>query len=290
MEQLQKYFLSISTLLLVCSCGNKYDDLSSLERKQKSMELFQKEFVKDHHGPLQGSPEKMTLLDEIIALDSTNCDALRELSVAYLKRGIPHEWKPRFDKAVACNPKIWQPWRGYLYLWFYRDYKKAIDDFNASDTLTPDFIDIPQGHSVDYWRGVAYLGLKDYQNSIHYFNKHIAQVTKESGEDWVEPLAFLYLGIVHYENSEIEKSEYNIDKALQYYKNISADSHYYKALLQVHREEYDKAMISIETAIQNYNDGYYCKRIYVEEIRQIYPEQLKALKDTLLIQISKKKL
>lgn len=254
------------------------------------MELFQKEFVKDHHGPLQGSPESMTLLDEIIELDSTNCDALRELSVAYLKRGLPHEWKPRFDKAVECNPKIWQPWRGYLYLWFYRDYKKAIADFDASDTLTPDFIDAPQGHSVDYWRGVAYLGLKDYQSSAHYFNKHIAKVTEDSSEDWVEPNAFLYLGIVYYENSEMEKSEFYIDKALQYYNGISADSHYYKALLQVSKEEHDKAMISIETAIQNYNDGYYCQRDYVEEIRQIYPEQLKELKDTLLIQISEKKL
>lgn len=280
MEKLLRYFLRISIVLLILSCaGDHYDDLSSDEKKALSKTLFDEEFVKhDHLGPIQGSPQSMTLLDKIIELDPDNCDALRELSVAYLKRGMPNDWKPKFDKAVACNPKVWQPHRGYLYLWFYRDYKKAIRDFDASDTLTPNFIDAPQGHSVDYWRGIAYLGLKEYVNSDFYFNKHIQKVTQDSGQDWVEPNAFLYQGIGHYENSEFEKAKQSLLRSLQSFKDFSADGHYYMALLQLRDKNYESALGSINKAIENYEIGYYEKRDYVEAIRQIYPEQLEALK------------
>lgn len=290
MEKLQKYSLNLLMLFALFSCIKK-DEATIISHKKRAMELFQKEFVDDDHkGPLQGSRESMQLLDEIIILDPSNCDALRELSVAYLKRGMPHEWKPRFDKAVACDPKIWQPWRGYLYLYFYRDYKKAIEDFNASDMLTPNFIDSPQGHSVDYWRGIAYLGLKDYENSIRYFEKHILKVSEDSGEDWVEPSAFLYLGIAHFENSELQEAGVNIKKALTYYQDISSDSHYYMSLVQMKDNQYDQALASIQKAIKNYNDGYYLKRDYVEEIRQIYPQQLEKLKNTILeVRLKEKK-
>ncbi|MDC1460459.1 hypothetical protein N8345_01135 [Flavobacteriaceae bacterium] len=87
----------------------------------------------------------MNFLEEIIRLDPKHCDAIRELSVAYLKRGMPHEWKPTMDRAVECDAVRWQTWRGYNYLYFYRDYQNANADFNASDTLTPNHIDSPQG-------------------------------------------------------------------------------------------------------------------------------------------------
>ena len=38
----------------------------------------------------------MNFLEEIIRLNPKHCDA-RELSLAYLKRGMPNQWKPIFD-------------------------------------------------------------------------------------------------------------------------------------------------------------------------------------------------
>ncbi len=39
----------------------------------------------------QGSAAIMNLLEDIIKLNPRHCDALREGSIAYLKRGIPHK-------------------------------------------------------------------------------------------------------------------------------------------------------------------------------------------------------
>ncbi|MBQ0735283.1 tetratricopeptide repeat protein [Aquimarina celericrescens] len=287
---LQRYFLSIFISLFFCSCYNKNLKEASEEDKILSKKIFDEEQAKhDFDGPYQGTPLSMKLLDSILTLDPNNCEALRSYSVPYLKRGMPHKWKPLFDKAVACDPKTWQPWRGYLYLWFYRDYKKAIEDFDASDILTPNFVDSPQGHSVDYWRGIAYLGLKDYKNAAHYFNTHIARVREDSGEDWVEPSAFLYLGITYFEDSKFKKARINIEKALRYFQNVSADSHYYRALLYLEEGEYHEAIAATNKAIDDYKNGYYSKRAYVEEIRQIYPQQLLRLKKLIAARMVKNK-
>jgi len=222
----------------------------------------------------------MTMLDSILNLDPENAAAWREISIPYLKRGMPLQWKPLIDKAVLHDAKTWQPMRGYLYLWFYRDYEKAIADFNASDTLT-DYIDHPQGHSVDFWRGIAYLGLKDHENSIAYWNKHISKETEESGEDWVELEAFLYRGIAHYESENLEKALEDFDKAIRYFKQ-SADAKFYKSKILFEKGKSKEALEFLEEANSDFKEGYFNNRDYVETLRQIYMEDLDNLKQSIL--------
>lgn len=275
MEKLLKYCLStllLSTVLI--SCGGDISNLSEVERKELSAKLYQ-DAESFHAG--QGAPFVMTKLEEAVEIDPNNCDALRELSVAYLKRGMIDVWKIKFDKAVECDPKIWVPWRGYLHLQFYRDYENAIADFDASDTLTPNFTDAPQGHSVDYWRGIAYLGLKDYENSIKYLDRYLEDVTKKNGEDWAEPTAFLYRGIALYENNNSEDAIKDFDKMILYNKNKTADGSYYKALILFEESKCEEAKIELNTAIANFNLGYYNKHDYTEVLKQIYIQDLNNL-------------
>lgn len=224
----------------------------------------------------QGTPTCMNAFAFILELDSTNAEAYRELSIPYLKRGIPHHWEKWINKAVEYDPIAWQTYRGYNYLWFYRDYKRAIADFDASDTLTP-YLDYPQGHSVDFWRGIAYLGLKDYKNSIAFWNRHITKETEDTGEDWVEMEAFLYRGIAYYESGEKEKATENFDKLIHYFKN-SADANYYKAKILFEQEEKEMALEMLENAIVDFDAGFYNNRGYVETLRQIYKQDLEELK------------
>ncbi|MDP2687299.1 MAG: hypothetical protein Q8O62_08760 [Aequorivita sp.] len=286
MEKLSKFFLSISLLILTFSCSEKnkeYSALSNEERKNLSIEIFDG----GSHFP-QGSPKSMTRIEEAIAIDPNNCDAVRELSVAYLKRGMPHKWKKQMDQAVACNASIWQPYRGYNYLWFYRDYEKAIADFDASDTLTPNFTDAPQGHSVDYWRGIAYLGLNNYEKSINYFDKYLTQITEENGEDWAEPTAFLYRGIAYYKNSNFEKALLDFDKLLFYNNDRSADGKYFKALI-LKNEDCSTAQEFLGKAEEDFKNGYYNNRDYVETLYQLFPQDFEKLHIELKAQCQRKK-
>lgn len=259
-----KLFLNIIVFLSVLSCTSKREQAEDTYERAISYP--------------QGSMMSINGIKRAIEIDSTYEQAVYELSVAYLKRGLPHKWKPQYDKAVVLDPVTRVPWRGYLYLWFYRDYKKAIADFDASDTLTPNFVDAPQGHSVDYWRGIAYLGLNNYEKSIEYFNKYINLEIEDSGEDWVELTAFLYRGIAHYESGNNEKALDDFDKQLKYSRNLSADAKYYKSLIFIDNDETEKAQQCINSAIEDFNLGYFNSRPYVETLRQIYIEDLNQLK------------
>jgi tetratricopeptide (TPR) repeat protein len=296
METSQKFFLSICLLILVCS---SCEDNSKL--KEQSMACF-------HHGMshYQGTQESINGFAKAVEYDPTHAESWRELSIPFLKRGMPSLWKKYIDKAVELDPIAWQGYRGYNYLWFYRDYKSAIADFDATDTLTPNFTDAPQGHSVDYWRGIAYLGLKDYKNCIAYFDKHIQKEIDESGEDWVEHEAFLYRGIAHYEAGNPAKALESINTLLKYNSDF-ADAKYYKALILFEeckslqqriavenqtrsnntlaktleperKEKQQEALKIIKEGIENFNNGYSDQRPYVETIRQLYMEDYQILK------------
>ncbi|MFD0964512.1 tetratricopeptide repeat protein [Pseudofulvibacter geojedonensis] len=277
MEKSLKLSLSMCLILLLFSCKkNTKNELSLAERKEKS-----KQILREGMSLYQGSSESMIKLEEAIKLDRNNYDAWRELSIPYLKRGIPYKWKAIYDTVVAIHPPAWQAWRGYNYLWFYRDYKKAITDFDTADSFNPNFTEQAQGHSVDYWRGIAYLGLKDYNNSIKYFDKYINKEINDSGEDWVEVTAFLYRGIAFYESGDYENALFNFNKLLHYTKGRYADGNYYKALVLEKNKNLKEALVLTNQAIKNYNDGYYNNRPYVETLRQIYIDDLQELKDTL---------
>lgn len=265
MARLLKLSLNICLVFCLFSCK------SDREKAEASYSFGVSNFAQGSAGSING-------IARAIELDSTYEQAVYELSVAYLKRGLPHKWKEQYDKAIPLDSVTRIPWRGYLYLWFYRDYKKAIADFDASDDLTPNFVDQPQGHSVDYWRGIAYLGLKNYDYSIAYFDKYINQEIEESGEDWVELTAFLYRGIAYYESGDLDKARYNFDKRLEHGRNISADAKYYKALIAQKEGDLELAEALVDAAIEDFKQGYFNNRPYVETLRQIYIEDLQQLK------------
>lgn len=267
MVKSQKLFLSIVCIFLVFACSSK---------REKAEATYQKAIQYP-----QGSMMSINGIKKATEIDPTYEQAVYELSVAYLKRGLPHKWLPQYNKAVKLDSATRIPWRGYLYLWFYRDYKKAIADFDASDVLTPDFIDAPQGHSVDYWRGIAYLGLKNYKTSNTYFEKHIAKETKDFGEDYVDVTAFLYNGISYFKLGEFEKALATFDKQLKYSRNLSADAKYYKAQIFKLQNNIELSRQTINEAIEDFNLGYNNKRAYVETLHQLYREDLEAFKKTL---------
>lgn len=306
MEALQKLSLSICFVILLCSCEDNKNN------KEEAIAWF--EYGMSHY---QGTKESINGFAKAVELDSTHAESWRELSIPFLKRGMPHEWKKYIDKAVEFDPIAWQGYRGYNYLWFYRDYKNAIADFNATDTLTPNFTDAPQGHSVDYWRGIAYLGLKDYKNCIAYFDKHIQKEIDETGEDWVEHEAFLYRGIAHYEAGKLANNlaietkydslalkdfntllKYNADFAdVKYFKASTLHdqclklaikinfehkmrSNIHRASFMLHKlkDKRQEALTLVNEAIENFKSGYSDQRPYVETIRQLYLEDYINLK------------
>ncbi|WKN46344.1 tetratricopeptide repeat protein [Tunicatimonas pelagia] len=217
----------------------------------------------------QGTVPDQFLIDEALKYNAENAVAWRERGIPYLKRGFPYEMHTYYQKVIEYDPVQWQGWRGYLYLYFYRDYERAIADFNATDTLTPDFTDYPQAQSVDYMRGLCYYGLEDYSMALQFFTRYVDEVTQEKDESFVDTYAFLYRGLTHEKLNQPDDALADFDRALKYYPQLS-DCYYHKSRIHYQRGENAQALQLVQEAEKYFQQGYFHLRPYVEVQEQIY--------------------
>ena len=275
MARLLIYFLSMSIIVSGCQSGVDWykKDMSAIDSVDYADKLLQG-MLRTYY---QGTPPAELVLHEAQKFDSTNAAIWRELGVPYLKRGYYNKFYYYYDKAVEYDAVTWQGWRGYIYLYFYRDFEKAIADFNATDTLTVDFTDYPQGQSVDYMRGIAYYGLNDFENAHKFFNKYITEVTDSQDESWVDPKAFLYKALTFKAEANNERAIEYFDKVIKYDGSL-ADGYYHKSAALLAMGHKSAASELVEQAQSQFEAGSFHKRPYIEVLKQIYIEDIELLK------------
>lgn len=255
---LRLFLLVLSFLMTGCKDSWYAREYDELERRQISSQLVHGSYELGY----QGSAHSQLLLGESIRLYPENAAAWREKGIPYLKRGIPDQFEVNYGKAVALDPVTWVGWRGYIYLYFYRDYERAILDFNALDTLTPDTDDFPQGQSVDYMRGIAYSNLGQYETAEKYFSRYIDAVASVEGEEWTDLNAFLYRGINREKGGDVAGAISDMNRITKYDRN-NADAYFHRArmhLLLNHRKEAAKELIKAKAQFEK---GFYHQRPYV---------------------------
>ncbi len=277
MEKLWTYFLSVSWILLAVSCTQEEHwykkEFSETEQQQLAGQLL----AAWSNVYYQGTVPDQLLLAESMLYDSTRADTWRAVGTAYLKRGLAKEFYTYYEKASAMNPVEWRGWTGYMYLYLYRDYERAVASFNATDTLTPNFTDYPQGQSVDYMRGIAYYGLKDYRNALFYLTKYITEVTQEEGEEWVDTYAFLYRALVYEKVDEPDSALLDVAALLQHNPTLS-DAYYHQSRIYHGKGNDQKATELLAKAQDLFQRGYFHQRPYVEVLEQIYQWDIDQLK------------
>ncbi len=274
MEKSRIYFLSTCLVLTVFS--------SCSERQWYKKELSDE--VKKQYAPqlrlgggyyYQGSVPEQFQLEESMQMDTTDGDLWREIATAPLKRGIADVMYYNYDEAVKRKPEKWAGFRGYCYLYFYRDYYRAIQDFNYADEIHGE-VDFSQGQSHDYMRGLCYYGMEDYPAAYESLNKYISKVVTEEGESWVDVYAFLYKGLTLIKLERLDEAMVEFDRVLKYYKNLS-DCFYHKARIYVARGQYDLAMQQLRLAEKYHQEGYFHQRPYVEVLEQVYIQDIQKL-------------
>ncbi|MEP1034296.1 hypothetical protein [Ekhidna sp.] len=274
MEKSLIYFLSICFMLITfSSCTEQQwykNELSAATKKQYASQL---RLGGGYY--YQGSVPEQFQLEESMKMDSTDGDLWREIATARLKRGIADEMYYYYSEAVKRKPNKWVGFRGYCYLYFYRDYYRAIEDFKYADEMSGQ-VDYSQGQSHDYMRGICYYGLEDYKAAHESLDKYITKVVKDEGEEWVDVYAFLYKGLSLIKLERLDDAIVEFDRALKYYKNLS-DCFYHKARIHVARGQFDLAMEELRQAEKYHKEGYYHQRPYVEVLEQVYIQDIRRL-------------
>lgn len=259
---------------------------------QRELPLYEKQFTTEEQDQLgkqfeegykqnfyQGSAQETFLIQEGLQFAPNKPEFWRELGAPTVKRGFAKDTYRLYGEVVRCDAVEWQGWRGYLYLYFYRDYERALADFNATDTLTPNFIDYPQATSVDFMRGICYLQLSRYDEAIRFFEGHIEEEVKSVGEDYIDTEVFLFKAIAEYKKQDLEAALATLNRGLKSSNQKSADLWYWVAKIQAQNQAYQQAGEAIQQAVQYYNMGYFHDRNYVEEFYQTYPSMITELRN-----------
>lgn len=275
MEKLPIYFLS--TLLLLVGCGEK-----RVWYKKEFSEEIKKQYapqLRIGSSNYQGSVPEQFQLKEAFKLDATDADLWREFGTARVKRGIADEMAYFYGGAVKRKPEKWAGFRGYLYLYFYRDYERAIEDFNLGDKANGQ-VDYSQGQNHDYMRGICYYGLKDYEEALSQLDRYIRSITESEGAEWVDVYAILYKGLALAKLRRYEEALAAFDDAEKLYPKLS-DLYYHRARIACVQKDYEKARSLLERAKEYHESGYYHQRPYVEVLEQVHTQDIDRLQKEL---------
>ena len=224
---MKKYFLNILLLLLI-GC-NEQKSIDTMDTKRED-QLFKKAFSFS-----QGSEMEVAYYDSIIALNPDYDNAWFEKSTWSIKKGDYINYFKYMNKAVELSPKVHIGWRGVVRLYYLRDYRGAINDFNTLIDYYPNHKDLSaRGEPVLFLLGKTYWQMEEYQTAINYFDRYINEEIETSGEDWVDVNTFLYKGICLYRLGKYEKALEAFEKGIRFNKRFpEAYFHAGKTLLEL---------------------------------------------------------
>lgn len=218
----------------------------------------------------QGTPEEQLTLREALTLAPDLAALHREAGIAYVKRGLKSEWPHGYGRAVELDPLNWQGWRGYLHLYFHRDYRRAIADFDALDALTPGQTDYPQATSIDFMRGAAYMQLGEYQTALDYLDRFLEEEVSAPGQEvYLGAAVWVYRAVCLGGLGRGAEAEASLRRGLEVQGGESAELWYYLAERVHAGGRTAEACEMLAEALLQAERGYTLSRPYVEDFYEV---------------------
>ena len=119
-----------------------------------------------------------------------------------------------YEAAVRLNPKN-QGQVGWRYLFLLRDYSRALAHLSAFDALTPNYDDPIDDYSVNYLKGRALAGLREYQQAVAAYTIAIENREKRYGPEWVDYRSWVARGVAHLALNQPENALLDLNKVLK---------------------------------------------------------------------------
>ncbi len=207
-------------------------------------------------------------------MDSVTADDYRHWSVQNTKNGNYAKAIELLEKAMELNPQETSRYYGWVLLYYYRDYHKALSILNLHDDYTPNFDDAPMGEDIHYLKGLCYMQLLDYNKALSEFDRYITHTTESHGEKFVNVYTFVQKGRCLEIVGKPKKAIQAFEKAIELYDKCS-EAYYFMGLAQLKMGEKELACENFNTALQLVNKGYKSEDNYVEYFHEIYAPQIK---------------
>jgi tetratricopeptide (TPR) repeat protein len=238
--------------------------------EQDKYDSFNEGYSEVYKGDFHSGNKKMT--NAISKLKKPNSKIYHAFSVLNTKNG-------NYDIAISALEKSYEldseegAYFGWVLLYYYHDYKRALNILNTHDDSTPKFSDWPMGECIHYLKGLAYSQLKNYEKAIEEFDISITNTTRDSGENWVDYQVFLNKGICLFNLKKYKEAIVEFKKAKKDYNNCT-EAFYYIGLSQFKLNLNDLGCQNLNRANALINLEYNSKDIYVELFHEVYAQQI----------------
>lgn len=212
----------------------------------------------------------------ISRMDIVTADDYRHWSVQNTKNGNYVKAIALLEKAMALNPEETSRYYGWVLLYYYRDYEKALTVLNLHDDYTPDFDDAPMGEDIHYLKGLCYMQLLDYQKAVTEFDTYISNTSKSHGEKFVGIYTFVQKGRCLASLGESDQAIKSFQKAISLYDKC-AEAYFFLGQLQLEMGQKERACTNYQIALQLVEQGYKNEDNYVEYFHEIYAPQIEEI-------------
>lgn len=210
--------------------------------------------------------------ESIKKMENFSASQYHLVSIQNTKNGNYNKAIEYLDKASELNPKEVDGYYGWLLLYYYRDYEKALIHLNKYDDFTPKFIDYVGDDNILYAKALCYKQLGQFSKALDLFNEAIESELKEHDESWIShQLYFQKARTLHLLGYHKEAIEY-YDKTISLWDK-SSESFYYKGLAQIEINEIG-GYENIERALNLVRNGYKSSDSYVALFDEVYELQI----------------
>ncbi len=201
-------------------------------------------------------------------LDTMSASQYHEMSVQNTKNGNYAEAIAALEKAVRLDP-TYNGYYGWVLLYYYHDYEKALKHLELYDALTPKFNDAAVGEDIHFLKGLAYMKLNHYDAAIREFNQNIKHYTKTYGKKWTNPYCSFYKARCFQALKQLKKANEAFDTAIKIDSNCT-EAYYYKGLNLIQMKKMQLAKPQLNKALSLIKSGYKQTDVYIELFDEVY--------------------
>jgi tetratricopeptide (TPR) repeat protein len=223
-------------------------------------------FGYDHEG-------NELIKEALDASEYVRASQYHSISVQNTKNGNYDKATEYLDKASDMEPENADGYYGWVLLYYYRDFNKALTYLNKYDSYTPDYDDYVGDDNIHYAKGLCYKGLKDYSKALEHFNLAIESELKDHDENWIYHLLFYQKARTLHLLNRHEEAIALYDKTIDSWER-SSESFYYKGLAQLAMNDTVHGLENIETALELIKKGHKTSDSYVELFDEVYQLQI----------------
>lgn len=246
--------------------------LANLEEQQFSKEEILKvgSFL-SYHGNDKCGNELMNLC--IAKNDSITAGNWQTYSVQNTKNGNYAESFQALEKSFAINAKEMEGYFGWVLLYYYRDYKRALNHLNHYDDLTPRDVDAPVGENIHFLKGLCYYQLNQFQNAINEFENNEKFEITHFRQKNCNTYIYFYMARSYEKMNNLKQSKIYYKKAIKQ-SHFPVEANFYLGLLYKQMNNCRAARKHLEKSLKFITQGYKQQDIYIELFDEVYPMQI----------------